>query len=320
MLWTKWILLFACCITGIYKIAAQPEDSSYIRKFDKQNNVELFNSYNSNRLQFYTAEHHNQAVNLFTNNGLFTGVYLNYKWVTIGYGMDVPFTNRDNNVKDFKLYRFNLNTYKHGWGVTGNANIYKGFLSQQYKDQYTPVPGVRYTNLNADLYHVGNYRQFSFNAAHWLSEQQMKSCGTFIYHFRPSYAALKAESHNLPENYGEPQFISENPRWLSLTGSLSYAYSFVWNNGKWIISPRIEAGGGILYQFGIEEKLKPTGFGLTAITTGYNSNVWYIYLSAETNNTKSIFSSTIMREDQWSVSLTAGYRLGDLKRKILGLL
>jgi len=320
MVWSKWILLLSCFTAGILRLAAQPEDSSYIRKFNKQNDVELFNSYNSNRLQFYTAEHHNQAVNLFTNNGLFTGVYLDYKWVTLGYGIDVPFTSRDNNVKDFKLYRLHLNTYKHGWGGTGNANVYKGFLSQQYKDKYTPVPGVRYTNLSADIYYVGNYRQFSFNAARGLSEQQMKNCGTFIYHFRPSYAALKAQSSGLPENYGEPRFISENPRWLSLTGSLSYAYSFVWNDGKWIISPRVEAGGGILYQFGIEEKLKPTGFGRTALTAGYNSNVWYIYLNAETVNTKSIFSSAIMREDQWNVSLTAGYRLGDLKRKILGLL
>jgi hypothetical protein len=320
MVWAKWIFLFSCFTTGIFRLAAQPEDSSYIRKYDKQNDVELFNSYNSNRLQFYTAEHHNQAVNLFTNNGLFTGVYLDYKWATIGYGMDVPFTNRDNNVKDFKLYRLHLNTYNHGWGITSNANVYKGFLSQQYKDKYTPVPGVRYTNLNADLYHVGNYQQFSFNAAHWLSEQQLKSCGTFIYHVRPSYAALKAETTSLTENNEEPRFINENPRWLSLAGSLSYAYSFVWNNGKWIISPQIEAGGGILYQFGIEEKLKPTGFARTALTSGYNSNVWYIYLNAETINTKSIFSSTIMREDQWSVSLTAGYRLADLKRRILGLL
>src|SRR5438309_4945538 len=172
----KCILLFSSLLTGILKLAAQPEDSSYIRKFNKQNNVELFNSYNSNRLQFYTAEHRNQAVNLFTNNSLFTGIYLNYKWATIGYGIDVPFTSRDNNVKDFKLYRFNLNTYTHGWGFTGNANVYKGLLSQQFKDKYIPVPGVRYTNFNVDLYHVGNYRQFSFNAARWLSEQQVKSC------------------------------------------------------------------------------------------------------------------------------------------------
>src|SRR5689334_21206697 len=127
----KWILLFSCFIAGIVRLAAQQEDSSYIRKFNNQNDVEQFNSYNSNRLQFYTAEHHNQAVNLFTNNGLFTGVYLDYKWATIGYGIDVPFTSRDNNVKDFKLYRFNLGTYKHGWGFTGNANVYKGFLSKQ---------------------------------------------------------------------------------------------------------------------------------------------------------------------------------------------
>src|SRR5690349_18681135 len=204
MTYAKWILLFSWLTAGTLRLAAQPEDSSYIRKVNKQNDVELFNSYNSNRLQFYTAEHHNQAVNLFTNNGLFTGIYLDYKWATIGYGIDVPFTSRDNNVKDFKLYRFHLNTYIHGWGFTGNANVYKGFLSQQYKDKYTPVPGVRYTNLNADIYHVGNNRQFSFNAAHWLSEQQIKSCGTFIYHFRSSYAALKAENHGFPDSDGTP--------------------------------------------------------------------------------------------------------------------
>lgn len=316
----KWILVLLCCTAGITKVTAQPEDTSYIKQFNKKNDVEQFNSYNSNRLRFYTATQRDKAVNLFTNNGLFTGVYLDYKWATIGYGINIPFTSRDKSVKDFKIYRFNLGTYKRGWGFTGNANVYRGFLSQQLREKYTPLPGVRYTNINADLYYVANYRQFSYSAARWLSEQQRKSSGSFIYHFRPSYAALKIEKPGLPTNDSTPVFISENPRWLSLTASLAYAYSFIWGEGRWILSPKIEAGGGVLYQFGIEEKLKPTGFGRTSLTGGYNSNLWYFYLNTETINTKSIFSSAIMREDQWSVSLTAGYRLPNLKRKILGLL
>src|SRR3954452_12507161 len=129
---TKWILLFFCSIVGVNNLTAQQEDTSYIKQFKKNNDVEQFNAYNSNRLQFYTATKRNKAVNLFTNDGLFTGIYLDYKWATIGYGIDVPFTTRDNSIKDFKLYRFNLSTYKHGLGFTGNANRYKGFLSQQF--------------------------------------------------------------------------------------------------------------------------------------------------------------------------------------------
>jgi len=320
MVWSKCILVFTLYFTIIFKVAAQAEDTNYIKHFKKNNDLELFNSYNSNRLQFYTTEQRDKAVNLFTNNGLFTGIYLDYKWATIGYGINVPFTSRDNNVKDFKIYRFDLGTYIHGWGYTGNANIYRGLLSQQYKKKYTPVPDVRYTNLNVDFYHVGNYRQFSYNAASWLDEKQLKSCGSFIYHFRPTYAALKIENPGLPENDSTPVFISQNPRWLSFTGSLAYAYTFVWDNGKWVISPRIEAGGGLLYQFGIEKKIKPTALGRTQLTAGYNNDTWYIYVSTETMNTKNIFSSAIMREDLWSASLTIGYRLPDLKRKILGLL
>lgn len=316
----KWILVSFFCTIGASRVLAQKEDTTYIKHFKKNNDVEIFNRYNSNRLQFYTAAQRDKALNLFTNNGLFSGVYLDYKWATIGYGINVPFTSRDNNVKDFKIYRFNLGTYRRGWGVTGNADVYKGLLSQQLKDHYIPVPGVRYTNIAADLYHVANYQQYSYNAARWLGEVQLKNSSSFIYHFRPAYSALKIDNTISPQADSTPIFVRENPRWLSLTGSLAYAYNFVFTNGKWIISPRIEAGGGLLYQFGIEEKWKPTGFGMMSLTAGYNHTAWYIFLNAETMNRKSIFSSAIMDENIWSVSLTAGYRLGNLKRKIIGLL
>ena len=319
MLINKYILQFFFLLISVTAFA-QPENSVYIADYAKNNNIELYNGYNSTRLHFRTSGKTEDALNFFSNNGLFSGVYLNYKWFVIGYGINVPFTNRDNSVKGFKSYRLHFNGYYDGWGVSGSSDVYKGLLSQTYKNRYTPVEGVKYTNISADFFHVGNADKYSYKAAQYLGQQQLKSCGSFLYHVRPSYSALGLQTSSSPISDSIEHFISENPRWFSLVTSVGYGYNFAWNRSQWIISPRAEAGLGGLYQFGIKNKLRAAAFFRTALAAGYSTGNIYTYISAETVNATNFFASTILADDRLRLSLTAGYRLANLRKKIIGLL
>ncbi len=299
---------------------AQIEDSNFIGHIRKSNNVELNNYYNSTRLHFESKGNAKDAFNFFANNGLFSGVYLNYKWLTFGYGIIIPFTSRDNSVKGFKIYQLHFTNYKHGWGFAGSAEVYKGLLSQTYKNLYLPVDGVKYTNITTDFFHVANAAKYSYKAAQNLSEQQFKNAGSVFYHIRLSYYALNVQNTSSAVSDSVQSFLSRDPNWLSLIGTVGYGYNFIWKQGKWMISPRAEAGAGLLYQFGIDKRFKPASFFRTAFTTGYNTQTVYTYLSIETINTANFFSSTKLSDDRLRLNYTLGYRLASLKKKILGVL
>lgn len=298
----------------------QAEDSTYIDNYRKDNDVEISNLYNSLRLHFNTKGKDANTLNFFTNNGLFSGIYLNYKWLILGYGINVPFTSRDNSVKGFKSYRLHVNSYFHGWGISGGGDVYKGLLSQTYKGIYTPVDGVKYTSIYADLFRVGNPSRYSYKAAQYLGQRQLKSCGSFLYHVRPYYYSLGLQTSPSPASDSIQSFINGNPRWLSLITSLGYGYNQVWEDGKWIVSPRIEAGLGGLYQFGIEKKVRASAFFRTALSAGYSTENIYTYFSAETVDATNFFASTILSDDKLRLSFTVGYRLPSFSKRILGIL
>lgn len=301
-------------------VLAQKEDSTFIAKYPKPNNIELSNAYNSTKLNFHTRRNRADAANLFSNNGLFTGVYLNYNWLVLGYGVTVPFTSRDNSVKGFKSYRLRMRSYYHGWGIAGSFDIYKGLLSHTYKNRYTPVEGVRYSTFGGDVFHVFNYKKYSYKAAQYLGEQQLKSCGSFLLHIRPTYYALGLQTSSSAVSDSIQKFLRGNPHWLTLTGSVGYGYNKVWNDGKWIVSPSIEAGLGGLYKFGYRRKLKPAALLNAALVAGYSGSKNYIYLTAEATNSENFVATNVFTDNRFRVTVTAGYRLYNLKKKILGLL
>lgn len=310
-----------CFLLAVSVLFAQQEDTAFIQPYEKASDIELYNGYNNTHLRFHTkGASSGEALNFFSNDGLFTGIYLNYKWAVIGYGINVPFTSRDNLVKDFKSYRLRLNSYYKGWGFAGSSDIYKGLLSHRYKNKYTPVAGVKYTSISADIFHVNNPSHYSYRAALYLAEQQLRSCGSLLFHIHPYYYALGLQSNSSPASDSVQHFINGNPRWLSLIASLGYGYNFVWNKGKWIVSPRAETGFGGLYQFGIEEKLRPTVFYRLALTAGYSTQNRYAYLAAEDAKANNALATETISDNRLRLSIAAGYRLHNLKKKVLGLL
>lgn len=303
-----------------FSALSQKRDSAFISAYAKPNNIELSNAYNSTKLNFHTRRSRADAANLFSNNGLFSGVYLNYNWLYFGYGVTVPFTSRDNGVKGFKSYRLRLRNYSHGWGISSSFDIYKGLLSQTYKKRFTPVDGVRYTNAGADVFHVFNYKKYSYKATQYMGEQQLKSCGSFLLHIRPTYYALGLQTSSSPLSDSVQNFLRGNPHWLTVTGSVGYGYNKVWDEGKWMVSPSVEAGLGGLYKFGYRRRLKPAALLDAALVAGYSGRKNYIYLTAETSHDDNFFGTSTFTDNRFRVTVTAGYRLYSLRRRILGLL
>ncbi|MDQ2753713.1 MAG: DUF4421 domain-containing protein [Bacteroidota bacterium] len=307
-------------VFATFSAFAQKEDTTFIAAYAKPNSIELSNAYNSTKLHFNTRRSRGNTANFFSNNGLFSGVYLNYNWLILGYGITVPFTSRDKNVKDFKSYRLRLRSYYYGWGVEGSIDSYKGLLSQSFRNRYIPVDGVRYITLGANVFHVFNYKKYSYNAAQYLSQQQLKSSGSFLLHIHPAYYALGLQTSTSPVSDSVQKFLRGNPRWLTVTGSAGYGYNKVWDEGKWIVSPIVEAGLGGLYKFGYRRKLKPAALFNASLVAGYSGSKNYIYIIAETYHNANFVGTSVFTDNRFRVTITAGYRLYGLRKKVLGLL
>ncbi len=87
-----------------------------------------------------------------------------------------------------------------------------------------------------------------------------------------------------------------------------------------LLSPIVEAGSGGLYRFGYRRKLKPAALLSASLVAGYSGSKNYIYLTAETSHDANFLGTSVFTDNRFHITVTAGYRLYSLKKKLLGLL
>lgn len=74
----------------------------------------------------------------------------------------------------------------------------------------------------------------------------------------------------------------------------------------------------------IDEEADKKIYSITALNyclnAGYNGSKYFYILNALFNQSHSRFSQASLYHNNWDVSVTAGWRFGDMKKKILGVL
>ncbi|MBD0296500.1 MAG: DUF4421 family protein [Flavisolibacter sp.] len=315
-------LLLLLLLTGI-AASGQKRDSSYIQTFDKKNDFEVYTNWTSTRFSFLPLHGRKSDFSLLTNSSVHTGFNLNYKWASIGYGVSVPATARDEAAKKMQQYAFQLgsNSAKMGW--TAYVQWYKNFLTPQTHRSYVKISSVHYTGIGSSFYFITNSKKFSYSAAKSYSQLQRKSCGTFLLSLSPTYNAFTHKGDGFDNEAAsvmkESDFLLKDPRWLSLIGGVAYMHNIVWQDGRWNVSPLIHIGYGRLHEFS-SSKWQPATEWKSSLTVGYNSQTWYSYLSCFYHAENSYLKEKKIAEQNNGISLTAGYRLGNLKNKIAGIL
>ena len=312
---------------------SQEPDTSYVKRFAKENDVEAYSDWRSYRLRFLSNSHAGRKdFSLVSNSMLYTGVNMDYKWLSIGYGFNVPGTERDRSGAHRDLI-LQLNDITHIVIWQAYFKKYNGLLEPLYtardpdhfsimNNHFNKYTGVHVYDAGGSILYPLNHKTFSYNAAQYLNRQQLRSSGSVLLSFNPFYHQVKV-SDSLPgiSDTKALHFLTSSPQWVTGAFSLGYAYNFIGYQGRWSVSPEFDMG------YGVSRLLKPSLQWHNAlqynavVTVGYSSPLFYSYLTGYYHN----FKSNLPQEEgvaelNSGVSLTCGYRIGSLKKKILHLL
>ena len=315
------MLLFA--ILSAYTSISQTPDSTFVKRYAKENDVEAFSDWRSYRFRFLSTRHAGRKdFSLVSNSMLYTGASIDYKWLSIGYGFNVPGTERDKSSshKDLLLHLQDIN---HLIVWEAYLKKYNGLLEplNSRRNHFNTYKGVHLTDIGGSFLLPLNHKTFSYNAARYLNRQQLHSSGSVILSFNPFYHQVKIID-SIPQAKDEKamHFLRSSPQWLTGAFSIGYAYNFIGNEARWNLSPEFDVG------YGMSRFLKPSLQWTNAlqynaaISLGYSSNLFYTYLTAFYHNFKNRFTQEGAAELNSGASFTVGYRFGSLKQKILHVL
>ena len=327
-----------CLLAGGPVLAQhRPADTSFVHAYQKEHVIETYSGQYGTRFNFISADNRKNNYKLVANTSSYAGTYLNYKWLSFRYSWSIPGTRLDKNTK----FHYTSLSFKFSHGsmlFRPFYHSYNGLLIPERKERrrmtYTPLRDIHVSDAGTDFYYLTNTRRFSFNAANYFSERQVKSAGSFLLMATPMWERL---ARNMPPalpspatgpyagtNPAIPQqnfFLSTNKQWFSLIARVGYTYNLALARGKWSIAPTVLVGGGGLKELNTTDKyIRPVYDEQSWINAGYNGDRYYFYLNARWNHRQTNLLIRHMNQTDTDLSATAGYRLGNLKKKILGIL
>lgn len=293
-------------------------DPAYVRPLARPNSIGLRAAFVDSRFYFTAPDAATPRLNLYANTNVSVGPAIVYKWVKLSAGISLPGTQRSNGIAGIYNYRLRLNIDRNGGGAQININYFKGLI--RGGQPYTAVKDLRCFTAAADLFYVQNRRRFSLKASRFHKEQQVNSSGSLLFHLTPAYSSFSqkkgtAFTDNVLRRYFTPQ-----PQWITLTGSVGYAYNWVPGGGSWLVTPMLEGGFGGLYQFKVENHLRPASFVKGSLAAGYNGRKMLVFATAEFGKLRNDLGVSDLKEERFRLMLTAAYRMGSLQKKILGIL
>ncbi|NCU04606.1 MAG: DUF4421 domain-containing protein [Chitinophagaceae bacterium] len=325
-------LVAVCCmliqLVCAGKADAQLADSTYIRAFAKKNVIELNIGRDQSGFAFSspdeTFHERRNDERMKVNNGIYVGAYLQYKFLSLSYSFIVPGTLTDPAAKfHYTSLRFQVSN-KHLIAEPFYHQYNGLLLSHRHTRQYITLKNLTEKDAGMDLFLLQNTSRFSFAASDFFSARQLKSQGACFAVLSPLWQRMTSNTsaNEIIKDSSVSNQLKEKPEWVSFTPKIGYAYAFSMHHGDWLITPAVLTGAGAskrLYAHGTQLHTA-TDF-QAWINAGYNGDSFYCYLNSkwEYQQTGFLLQRTIRRESA-GISLTAGYRFSNCKRKIAGLL
>jgi hypothetical protein len=219
--------------------------------------------------------------------------------------------------------QFRTSQFFKGVRVEGFYQQFTGLVMRDKKriTRYENFPGIKYSNINVNIYYFFNHNKFSYAAARSYAERQNKSAGSIVAILSPSLQSFtyKNETTLTSLDSTSYRFIIQEPHWFSVSGRVGYTFNYIPYHSKWSINAEILVKAGL-----IKERANSSLYSITGIqygiNTGYNGDKMFYLLNLLQDNTVSDFRFAELRNHFLSISLTTGFRFGSLKKKILGVL
>ena len=302
-------------------------DSSYIKKFSKPNDVEVYTGVTKTSFRFRKLANDNfiSQHKLFANTSAYTGVTLDYNWLSLDYSRNIPNTSVAKQSTSIKALGLHFRKTYNQFLFEAGTNKYKGLILQVNRQEQGYYDDINYRSYFTRITYIFNAERFSLNAARNYSALQAKSAGSYMVSVSPFFQrfTLKGDFNQYDES--DSVFLSEiskKPSSVSLIVSGGYTYNFIFDDGEWCINPGVFMGPAIqkkLYQKD-GTSLKLIANYQLVLNGGYNGQNIYFHVNAAYSRQSSHLMNSKMSINDRSVSLTVGYRMGKLNNKIFGVL
>jgi hypothetical protein len=314
--------LLSICFTRALGQLPQSLDSSYIKQFKRQNNIQLNNwlTHIDFRVNPIAGNTDYQVI-VTPNVRNQIGVSFGLKKITLFAGFQVPGTDRDvNTFGKTKYTDFSFGYFKDRYGGEIYYRNYDGLYTNEMVDAPRTIrPDARLTNFGINFYVTFN-RKFSYRSAIVQQELQTKSSGTFVLMANVNYRGLSSDTSIIPRQIDTREIFNElqglvDIRFYVANLRPGYAHNFVAKGGKWFFCPSVFAGIGIgNYEYRAASGVsRGTTADLTAqgkLSAGYNNKLvfWNIYLMYDrASNSFGSKSSASLQSVNFGVNI--GYRL-----------
>ncbi|HEU4859039.1 MAG TPA: DUF4421 family protein [Chitinophagaceae bacterium] len=304
-------------------------DSSYIKRFEKENDVEVYTGGTKTSFRFRELANDNfvSQHKLFANTSAYTGFTIDYNWLSIGFSKNIPNTSVAKQSTSIKAVSLHLRKTHEKFLFEAGTDKYRGLILQVNRRQreYEYYDELNYRSYFTRITYIFNAEKFSLNAARNYSLLQAKSAGSFMAIVSPFFQRFTLKGG--ASEYEEPDSvflteISKKPTSVNLLVRGGYTYNFVFNDGEWSINPGIFMGPAIQKNIKPKEgqSLKLIANYQLVLNGGYNGQHFYFHVNAVYNNNSYHFMNSKMSIHNRGISLTCGYRMGKLKNKIFGVL
>ena len=323
-------ILFVIVINSSFSANAQfAIDSSYIKKFDKENDVEVYTGVTKTSFRFREIANDNfiSQHKLFANTSAYTGFTIDYNWLSLDFSKNIPNTSVAKQNTSIKAMGIHLRKTHEKFLFEAGTDKYRGLILQVNKRQreYEYYDDISYRSYFTRISYIFNAEKFSLNAARNYSVLQAKSAGSFIAIVSPFFQRFTLKGGFDEYEESDSTFlsgISKKPFSVNLLVSGGYTYNFIFNEGEWSINPAIFIGPAIEKNIYPQESrtLRLIANYQLVLNGGYNGHNFYFHVNALYNNNSFHFMNSKMSIHNRGVSLTCGYRMGKLKNKIFGVL
>jgi hypothetical protein len=326
----KYIALFSISIILFCPVRGQfVIDTSYIKKFKKENDIEVYTGLRKTSFRFrhFANDNFISQHKLFANTSAYTGFTIDYNWLSLDFSKNIPNTSVAKQSTSIKALGIHLRKTHGKFLFEAGTDKYKGLILQinRRDREYEYYDDISYRSYFTRITYIFNAERFSWRAARNYSLLQAKSAGSFMATVSPFFQRFTLKGGFNEYEKTDSTFLSEiskKPSSLNLLVSGGYTYNFVFNGGEWSVNPGIFAGPAI------ENKLYPKqGHSLKLIANyqlvlngGYNGQNFYFHVNALYNDLINHIMNSKMTINNRGVSLTVGYRMGKLKEKIFGVL
>ena len=307
--------------TKVFKDFNDP-DTNYIvpQKYNYTFMVQNTNTYEIYKIKSKSG----QSITFAPRPTVKIGPYIGWRWIFLGYTIDVGHMNEGHNKKQFDLslyssmlgidlyYRKAGNNYRIRRADVGSSEVNKALKDMEFSGLNVNIKGF-------DLYYIFNHKRFSYPAAFSQSTCQKRSCGSPLigigyqsHHITLDHESLQERMNqhldNRFENFElklDSGLMFNKIKYTSYSLSGGYAYNWVFAK-NWLFSASLSVGIGYKKSDGNLRKddsffLKDFNFddfnfdGIGRFGIVYNNMKWYAGASTILHSysyNKSQFSTT----------------------------